>query len=316
MCMNDLYPSCVLYKVWWDVTCSDLQCQHRWGGSTSSKAALIGLFEHIVHIRDIMAVILPELPVLLHAKTFASHTVHSAGLTVEVNFKPDPRRACVHLVPLQLKEVVEIVGVEGRAQLRRAGGLAEVEIRVGRVGLGSEGVEGAGLVGVLQGEVDPVEELRGLVHGGTRVYGRQQAHLSTQMGQTGSFSTAGSRDWSQLLASPPLRSRSPGRWQQLLGCRLEGPCPVLLTPGASSQSDVSLQSLRGHVSMKSSPHGPLSAFNAADQHRLLGYGMRTPLRHWARRPISVRCAWMLIQSQTVQINSSDPPQEIFVHISS
>lgn len=86
-----------------------------------------------------------------------------------------------HLVPLQLKEVVEIVGVEGRAQLRRSGRLAEVEIRVRRVGLGSERVERAGLVGVLQGEVDPVEELRGLVHGGTRVYGRQQAHLSIQM---------------------------------------------------------------------------------------------------------------------------------------
>lgn len=91
--------------------------------------------------------------------------------------------AIFHLVPLQLKEVVEIVGVEGRAQVRRCGSLAEIEIRVGRVGLGSERVKGAGLVGVLQREIDPVEELRGLVHGGTRVYGRQQAHLSIQMAE-------------------------------------------------------------------------------------------------------------------------------------
>ena len=90
--------------------------------------------------------------------------------------------AIFHLVPLQLKEVVEIVGVEGRAQVRRCGSLAEIEIRVGRVGLGSERVKGAGLVGVLQREIDPVEELRGLVHGGTRVYGRQQAHLSNSNG--------------------------------------------------------------------------------------------------------------------------------------
>ena len=59
------------------------------------------------------------------------------------------RHAMFHLVPLQLKEVVEIVGVEGRAQVRRCGSLAEIEIRVGRVGFGSERVKGAGLVGVL-----------------------------------------------------------------------------------------------------------------------------------------------------------------------
>lgn len=95
--------------------------------------------------------------------------------------------AASHLAPLQLKEVVEIIGVEGRgAQVRgsrrRRGSLAEgAEVRVRGVRFGSKGVEGAGLVGVLQGEVDPVEELRGLVHGGTRIYGRQQAHLSIQM---------------------------------------------------------------------------------------------------------------------------------------
>lgn len=56
----------------------------------------------------------------------------------------------VHLIPLQLKEVVEIVGVEGRAQVRPCLlSLAEAEIRVGRVGFGSERVKGAGLVGVL-----------------------------------------------------------------------------------------------------------------------------------------------------------------------
>lgn len=87
----------------------------------------------------------------------------------------------IHLIPLQLKEVVEIVGVEGRAYVRRCGSLAESEIRVGRVWFGSEGVKSAGLVGVLQGEIDPVKKLGRLVHGGTRVYGRQQAHLSIQM---------------------------------------------------------------------------------------------------------------------------------------
>ena len=46
------------------------------------------------------------------------------------------------------------------------------------VGLGSEGVKGTGLMGVLQGEIDPVEKLCRLVHGGTGVYCRQQAHLS------------------------------------------------------------------------------------------------------------------------------------------
>lgn len=57
--------------------------------------------------------------------------------------------AFVHLISLQLKEVVEIVGVQGRAQVRPCGSLAEAEIRVGRVGFGSECVKSAGLVGVL-----------------------------------------------------------------------------------------------------------------------------------------------------------------------
>lgn len=57
--------------------------------------------------------------------------------------------AVFHLISLQLKEVVEIVGVQGRAQVRRCGSLAETEIRVGRVGFGSERVKSAGLVGVL-----------------------------------------------------------------------------------------------------------------------------------------------------------------------
>lgn len=114
-------------------------------------------------------------------------------------------RLVFHLIALQLEEAVEIVGVQGRgAQLARGGGLAEAEVRVGRVGFGSERVEGAGLVGILQGEVDPVEELRGLVHGGTRVYGRQQAHLSVQMGQTG-YSTADScLELVATLSSPLL----------------------------------------------------------------------------------------------------------------
>lgn len=54
-----------------------------------------------------------------------------------------------HLIPLQLKEVAEIVGVQGRAQVRRCRSLAESEVRVGRVGFGSERVKSAGLVRVL-----------------------------------------------------------------------------------------------------------------------------------------------------------------------
>lgn len=116
--------------------------------------------------------------------------------------------AATHLAPLQLKEVVEIIGVERRGgqvrrrRCRRRGSLAEgAEVRVRGVRFGSEGVEGAGLVGVLQGEVDPVEELRGLVHGGTRIYGRQQAHLSIQMAQL-DFSTADS--WTALNSCLPF----------------------------------------------------------------------------------------------------------------
>lgn len=99
---------------------------------------------------------------------------------------------------------------------------------MGRVGFGSERVEGAGLVGVLQGEVDPVEKLRGLVHGGTCVYGRQQAHLSVQLGQTG-YSTADSC-WELVstLSSP-----------QFLLLH-----PVLHAPGASSQLNATQKSLR------------------------------------------------------------------------
>lgn len=72
-----------------------------------------------------------------------------------------------HLVPLELEEAVEIAGIEGRAQLR--GVLAGVvQLRVlGGGRLRSEGIEGAGLVRVLQGEIDPVEKLGRLVDGGS-----------------------------------------------------------------------------------------------------------------------------------------------------
>lgn len=123
-----------------------------------------------------------------------SYVLHiSAGITCsktimlflhERKEKRDQKRpiyvCSIHLIPLQLKEVVEIVGVEGRAYVR-CWSLAESEIRVGRVWFGSKGVKRAGLVGVLQGEIDPVKKLGRLVHGGTSVYGRQQAHLSIQM---------------------------------------------------------------------------------------------------------------------------------------
>ena len=152
------------------------------------------------------------------------------------------RHALFHLIPLQLKEVVEIVGVQGRAQVRRSGSLAEAVIRVGRVGFGSECVKSAGLVGVLQGEVDPVEKLRRLVHGGTRVYGRQQAHLSIQMAKL-DFPPLIS--WTALnflpsCVSSPV-SPADGKCSSVLPVQ-QG--PVLLAPGASSQFDVTHKSLR------------------------------------------------------------------------
>jgi len=69
-----------------------------------------------------------------------------------------------HLAALELEEAVEIAGAERGAQLRGALGVAEVGVLRGG-GLGAEGIEGAGLVRVLQREIDPVEELGGLVHG-------------------------------------------------------------------------------------------------------------------------------------------------------
>lgn len=69
-----------------------------------------------------------------------------------------------HLAPLELEEAVEIAGAERGAQLRGALGVAEVGV-LGRGGFGSEGIEGAGLVRVLQRKIDPVEELGGLVDG-------------------------------------------------------------------------------------------------------------------------------------------------------
>ena len=104
-------------------------------------------------------------------KDYVSYLVHnSARITCchtsilflhERKQKHDQKRpiyvCSIHLIPLQLKEVVEIVGVEGRAYVRRCGSLAESEIRVGRVCFGSKGVKSAGLVGVLQGEIDPVK---------------------------------------------------------------------------------------------------------------------------------------------------------------
>lgn len=72
------------------------------------------------------------------------------------------------LIPLELQEAVKVAGIErGRAQL--GGALAGVaQLRVLRGGrLRAKGVEGAGLVRVLQGEIDPVEQLGRLVNGGS-----------------------------------------------------------------------------------------------------------------------------------------------------
>lgn len=94
----------------------------------------------------------------VHVKTFAAQSIdHAVACDRLVNstkisqtlITPDMYACMFHLIALQLKEIVEIVGVQGRAQLRRCGSLAETEIRVGRVGFGSECVKGAGLVGVL-----------------------------------------------------------------------------------------------------------------------------------------------------------------------
>lgn len=94
------------------------------------------------------------------------------------------RGALVHaaaqgLSALQLEEAVEIAGVQGRAQLLRAA-LAESQLWRRSAGgrLGPEGIEGARLVRVLQGQVDPVEQLGRLVHRGAGVDGRQQAHFA------------------------------------------------------------------------------------------------------------------------------------------
>lgn len=111
---------------------------------------------------------------------------------------------------------------------------------MGRVGFGSERVKGAGLVGVLQGEIDPVEKLRRLVHGGTRVYGRQQAHLSIQMAKL-DFPPLIVGLLSTLSAVFALRSpAADGKCSSFL----PGKGPVLLTPGASSHLDVTQKSLR------------------------------------------------------------------------
>lgn len=76
-----------------------------------------------------------------------------------------------YLVPLELEEAVQIAGIEGRAQLRAVLGVAEIGV-LGRRRLGSEGIKGAGLVGVLQRQIDPVEELGRLVdRSSTGVYG-------------------------------------------------------------------------------------------------------------------------------------------------
>ncbi len=53
-----------------------------------------------------------------------------------------------YLISLQLKEVVEIVGVERGAQIIGRS-FAIVQVRMGRVGLGSEGIEGTRLMRVL-----------------------------------------------------------------------------------------------------------------------------------------------------------------------
>lgn len=193
------------------------------------------------------------------------------------------RLAISHLAPLQLKEVVEIVGVEGRAQVRRCGRLAEAEIRVRGVRFGSEGVERAGLVGVLQGQIDPVEELRGLVHGGTRIYGRQQAHLSIQMAQL---------DFPPLtlgLLSTLFLLVVLGRWQVLLFVSSpKGPSPPHTGSLGPLERYSRVIALTCHfLKVRPAPHGPLSAFIAAglrEARRICDEGSATS---HGRRPISI-----------------------------
>lgn len=90
--------------------------------------------------------------------------------------------AVQYLTPLELQEAAEVAGAERRAQVLAtlAAAVAAQLLVLGGARGWPEGVEGASLlllllvlllVGVLQGQVDPVQELGRLVHGGAAVYG-------------------------------------------------------------------------------------------------------------------------------------------------
>lgn len=64
------------------------------------------------------------------------------------NKKTVGKQKTIYLIPLQLKEVVEIVGVERGAQVIGRS-FAVVQVRMGRVGLGSESIESTRLMRVL-----------------------------------------------------------------------------------------------------------------------------------------------------------------------
>lgn len=133
---------------------------------------------------------------------------------------------------------------------------------MGRVGFGSERVKRAGLMGVLQGEIDPVEKLRRLVHGGTRVYGRQQAHLSIQRAKL---------DFPPLilgLVSILLSFPYPGRYAPFSSRK--GSCPPhtgSLVPVRYYSKVIALTCQ--YKKFSPAPHGPLSAFIAAGQRMAL-----------------------------------------------
>lgn len=130
-----------------------------------------------------------------------------------------------YLTP-QMEEVVEIVG----AQIRCAA-LGVAHVPGGGVRFGLERIEGAAL-GVLQGHIDPVEQLCRWVHGGTSLY---SGHHIVAGGLRASWRTAPSEP-PGFLDQPTSPSHPPAR-------RLDGCDPSVLTwggPGGPRSRDSSL----------------------------------------------------------------------------
>lgn len=112
-------------------------------------------------------------------------------------------------------------------------------------------------------------------------------------------------DWSQLFCRLAFRSRNPADGK----CSFFLPVhsPVLLTPGASSQLDVTQNSLRYHVSIKSFPLLPMVSYLPLLQRgreRLFEYVMRTALRHRGRGPMTVWFVWIFSVSRQDETNGS------------